>query len=341
VWLEKVPFVVLSLIFMGLAVAGRVHERHQASDPNGSASARVAQACYGIVFYPIKTVLPLNLSAYYPMPERVSLAEPIFAWSAVATLLVSGCAFGFRRRWPGLMAVWSSYLVILTPNLGFFRIGEVIAADRYSLIAMLGVVVLLAAGLSRAWRVRPGQPTPGRVAWLTAGAGLGLLPLLISLTWAQCRTWQTSENLWTHALSHGSDRSPVVHNNLGVVLVAQKRIEEAQAQFAAVLQLNPNNMTALNNRAMIWATSPEAQYRDGPRAVESATRACELSGWQNAGYLDTLAAAYAEAGDFAAAVHWQTRAIALLDDPAIQEDFRSRLTLYQHNQPYHATAAQL
>ena len=85
---------------------------------------------------------------------------------------------------------------------------------------------------------------------------------------------------------------------------------------------------------MIWAAAPEAKYRDGPRAVESATLACELTGWKDPGLLDTCAAAHAEAGDFESAVKWQTRAIDLLTDVRRIEDYRSRLKLYQARQPY-------
>jgi hypothetical protein len=86
---------------------------------------------------------------------------------------------------------------------------------------------------------------------------------------------------------------------------------------------------------MIWAAASEAKYRDGRRAVEAATRACALTAWKNPAYLDTYAAAAAEAGDFDAAVKWQTRAIDLLSDENQKADFRSRLKLYEARKPYH------
>ena len=70
VWWEKVPFVGLSLMFMGLAIVGRVAERTPVAVQVRGPTARIAQACYGIWFYLVKTVLPLDITAYYPVPER-------------------------------------------------------------------------------------------------------------------------------------------------------------------------------------------------------------------------------------------------------------------------------
>ena len=87
------------------------------------------------------------------------------------------------------------------------------------------------------------------------------------------------------------------------------------------------------------ATAKDAAIRDGKRALEVATRACELSKWQDADCLDTLAAAYAETGDFPAAIKWETKAIELIKadrSHAIDtKEFRmgDRLKLFQKQQP--------
>ena len=74
VWWEKVPFIMVSLVFMGLAIAAR-SRNHWLSTEQNDASASIAQACYGIWFYIIKTVLPLDLVAVYPLPQRDRLAR--------------------------------------------------------------------------------------------------------------------------------------------------------------------------------------------------------------------------------------------------------------------------
>ncbi|UCE49615.1 MAG: tetratricopeptide repeat protein, partial [Phycisphaerales bacterium] len=92
----------------------------------------------------------------------------------------------------------------------------------------------------------------------------------------------------------------------------------------------------LNGRAWRRATDPVAELRNGPQAIDDATKACELTNWQIPTYVDTLAAAYAETGDFDSAIKWQKKAIDLLAEeqrPLHRPDFESRLKRYESGQP--------
>jgi len=114
---------------------------------------------------------------------------------------------------------------------------------------------------------------------------------------------------------------------------------EAISDYEAAVRVDPDHALALNDLAWLRATCPVAEFRDGAKAVEQATKACELTNWKNARYVGTLAAAYAETGDFDSAVKWQKKAIDLLteEEEELHADFEERLKLYQSGKPYRET----
>ncbi len=113
----------------------------------------------------------------------------------------------------------------------------------------------------------------------------------------------------------------------------------AIADWRRVLSKQPKATYEYSNHAWILATCPLAEVRNGKQAVEFATQSCKLSGWKDAENLDTLAAAYAELGDFADAVMSEKKALATLalSEKRLAPEMRDRLVLYQRGHPYHAT----
>ena len=83
------------------------------------------------------------------------------------------------------------------------------------------------------------------------------------------------------------------------------------------------------------ATCPQAQYRDGKKAVEHATKACHLTNWSDIEFVDTLAAAQAEAGNFEKAIQLQRKVLKAREDPEEIEASRERIELYQSGMPFH------
>ncbi|HWH77887.1 MAG TPA: hypothetical protein VNT76_10970, partial [Candidatus Binatus sp.] len=89
----------------------------------------------------------------------------------------------------------------------------------------------------------------------------------------------------------------------------------------------------LNNLAWALVTCPYDQLRDGALALQYAEKAVTLSHRREPNMLDTLAAAYAETGDFEKAVTTQKEAIALLKEEVQRNSYRERLKLYQSKKP--------
>lgn len=118
---------------------------------------------------------------------------------------------------------------------------------------------------------------------------------------------------------------------------------EAIADYEAAMRVDRDYALAFADLARLQATCPAAEFRNGAKAIKNATKACELTNWKSYVYVDTLAAAYAEAGDFDSAVKWQKKAIDLLPEqksPDCLKDIEARLRLYQSDKPYHRNKVQ-
>ena len=113
-------------------------------------------------------------------------------------------------------------------------------------------------------------------------------------------------------------------------------LEKALGAYSELMQKYPSEAQPFNDCAWLLATGTKDKVRDGKRAVELASQACELTAYQNAGYLDTLAAALAEKGEFDTAIKWQEEAVKASgqETPEIQADIKSRIELYKQKKPY-------
>jgi tetratricopeptide (TPR) repeat protein len=108
---------------------------------------------------------------------------------------------------------------------------------------------------------------------------------------------------------------------------------EALADYDQAIKLDPENSGVLNNLAWLLATSPEEKLRDGKRAIELATKACEVTEYKQAHILSTLAAAYAETGDFDEAKKWSSKAVEMGDE-TMKEQLSKELESYKAGKPW-------
>ena len=200
-----------------------------------------------------------------------------------------------------------------------------------------------------------------------------IIAALVLCARVQASYWQDTISLWSHALACTRD-NVMASGNLGDALMQARRPREAIAQYQAVLRIQPRSAEALfklgkaladdgraaeaipyyeealrvvpwaiptlNDLAWILATSPVASLRNGLRAVELAEKAKQISGGRNASVLDTLAAAYAEAGRFPQAVETARAGLALAtnrDNEGLADGLWKRLALYEAGLPYRQT----
>ena len=124
--------------------------------------------------------------------------------------------------------------------------------------------------------------------------------------------------------------------NLGVALSQKREIKQAVDSWRNALEINPDQIYVQNNLAWLLATTPDASLRNGAQAVALSTRANQISGGGNPMLLHTLAAAYAEAGNYGLAEGTARHALELAaaqKNDALVATLQQEIKLYEANTP--------
>ena len=246
VWREKLLFVVFAactgvtaLFAQYTAGAYRPFEQH------GMAS-RFSQALYGLTFYLWKTILPFNLSPLYEISPNPQFWGWSFLLSGFVVIGITVVLFSKRRRLPAVFASWIIYGVLLAPVSGIAQSGPQLVGDRYSYLSCMSWALLAGGGLVHLWQLSRSGSLASRIAIPVTGFAAIALVGLGALTWRQTEIWRDSEGLWRHALSIQKE-SGYAHNNLGMALAEQNRLDEAIVEFREVLRINPQDADGHHN----------------------------------------------------------------------------------------------
>jgi tetratricopeptide (TPR) repeat protein len=147
---------------------------------------------------------------------------------------------------------------------------------------------------------------------------------------------EAAEKECTGVLALQPDDS-TAHAMLADLYSSQGRFEESITEMNSALRYTPDSAVLINNLAWMLATCQQKPLRDGARAITLAQRACEATKFQQTIYVGTLAAAYAEAGNFDQAIATAQKACSLAkknDEADLFKRNQELLALYQQHQAY-------
>lgn len=302
VLLEKAPYLLLCLIdgVLMLSAARQISALHAGYD----LPARVGQAAYGLCFYVLKTLWPTRLAPLYRYDPSLKAWDVVYLASIAAVILVTALLIARRRSWPGPLAAWLSYAVLVAPTLGIVVTGMQIAADRYTYLALLPASFLIADLLGRL------AAPPKRIA-LTAAA---VLSILGALTWRQTLIWKDSESLWTRQIELDPDDN-MARQNRAYARHARGELRGALADYTVAIARDPSIFKPILNRAIL-----RAMQEDHPGAIEDFTAAIRLQPGNVEPYV-YRALSRSKRGDRAGALDDYTKALEL--DPN-QAETRTR-----------------
>ena len=322
---QMVPFLAMGL-GMGLLTMWweRFHQGTQGKLFSMGGRERILVASHALWFYAGKLFWPVNLTFSYPR-WTIEPAQPsAYGWLAMGIGL--GAAIYFTRRFVGrsVKVAILFYVATLSPLLGFvmlYTFRYTFVADHYQYVASLGLIALAAAGITLAFKTKPFLKL--------AGCGALLLTLGL-LTWQQAGIYRDLETLWRDTLVKNPD-CWLAHNNLGLMLKNQGRIEEAMEHYHQAIQINPNNFEALNNLGAVLAD--KGQFDE---AIENYYKAIQIiPNFYEA--LDNLGVALAAKGRFDEAIENFRQAIQVNSNRP-ETFFHLGMTLSQSGRPRDAVA---
>ncbi len=240
---EKAPFLALAGMAARLAMWGqRALPEAMLTWEAHTLSERLLQACYGVCFYPLKTLAPFELSALYELPDTLSASAPRFAFAIVGALLLASSVLVLWRRAPWWSATFAAFALAIAPVLGLSQAGPQLVADRYSVLACMPFALLAGGGLLRAWTAG------GALRSASQALAAAAFVVLCVLTRAQTSHWKDDASLWRHAnavrpedaLIHGQLAG--VESELGLqagdAATRRAHFERAAAHYERELQLD-------------------------------------------------------------------------------------------------------
>ncbi len=220
-------------------------------------NVRIANAVISYIRYIGKTLLPVNLSIYYPHPGLWPIWQVIIA----AGILVLFTIWILRKsgRYPYLIVGWLWYLGTLVPVIGLIQVGPAAIADRYTYIPIIGLFIMLAWGVSdRAVLCRRAK------ALISVGAIL-VIGTFSFLSWQRCQLWGDNFLLWDDVLkkydlsginrTEENQRNAFAYNFRGMGHAEHGRYRQAIDDYNTALKINGKFGDALNNRANTYAAT--------------------------------------------------------------------------------------
>ncbi|HWY50060.1 MAG TPA: hypothetical protein VNW72_01115 [Chthoniobacterales bacterium] len=373
--LEKIPLVALSLAASGVTVF--VQTVTMASLEQLALLPRIKNAAVSIIVYLRQMFWPFDLAVFYPHPhDRLNIWIVLGSVSLIVAITLVAVLFMQKR--PYLFVGWFWYLILLFPVLGLFQAGLQSRADRFTYLPHIGITIAVTwtiADFAPRWRYRSAILASTAMCLVVAFAicawkqttywrdSISLWRRALAVTTDNQTAHQNlAAALWARGdiaeAQMQSRAGNIIHaeatvkdfpfniaarDDLGVLLVQAGDVHGAITQWEASLQIDPNDGNALNNLAWILATYPDDSIRNGQRAVGLAESATVLPGGDVPIVLRTLAAAYAESGDFSKAIDTAQHAVDLAtaqNNTSLLATLRHEIELYHARTPYRESPPQ-
>lgn len=312
--LEKSPFFLLALVFGAIAVQAQ-WAGGNVNNLNLPAWQSPFFACWGLVLYLVRFVVPAPLSAFHPYPLGPDGTLPLWVWAGPLLVLAGAIAlFRVRSRQRNLYFGVLFFALTIAPVLQFLSVGRAFIAERYTYVPYLGLCWIVGQAWSGA--VAAGGRTRARIIRTLVVVAIAGFALISGF---RAQVWKDSVTLWTDVIAK-YPACTIALTNRSMAFVATGQFGRAAMDCERVVSLSPRDAGAL---AQYGGTLDYCgRYRE---AVAVLDRGVALDSTNHSLYTNR-GAAYAGLGQDGQALRDFTRALSL--DPASTNARIQRAYLY-------------
>ncbi|MEA2709846.1 MAG: protein O-mannosyl-transferase [Phycisphaerales bacterium] len=205
---------------------------------------RVANAVVAYAGYLTKTLVPADLSIFYPHPRSVQVGMLVVG--VIVLGAVTALAIARRKSAPWVLVGWLWFLGTLVPMIGLIQVGGHAMALRYTYLPMIGLLIAVAWSLPRL------QQVP-RASAVYAACAIVLVMTLSLMTRREIGHWRDSVSLWSHAID-ATHNNYVAHANLAVEQARLGASMEAELHYREAIRIRPDWSTAHNGLGVLLAS---------------------------------------------------------------------------------------
>ena len=201
---------------------------------------RVSNVLVSYVAYIANMLWPARLAAFYPYPRSIPAWRVIGGGMVVAG--ITAAVFWAAQRYRYLPVGWLWYLGTLVPVIGLVQVGSQSRADRYTYVPLIGLFIIVAWGagdLLTRWRHQALALPAAAVVILACGIKAR----------GQVSYWNDNLSFWGHSIDVTPDNY-FAHNNLGLFLVSQGRVDEGISHYSEAVRIQPGFAETHNNLAL-------------------------------------------------------------------------------------------
>lgn len=228
---EKVPFFILSLAISVVTIIAQSKAGAVSNTVVLPLDFRIMNAFHSLLFYVWKMLWPLDLVPFYPLTHQGTAAFSVAnSVALIVVIFISAICFFYRKMRPYLGISWLYYVITLSPVLGVLQVGSQAAADRYSYIPSVSLLLLFSTFVVLLLY---------RHRLALACLSIAVVAVLGFATVQQIAIWKNSISLWESVVRVYPDVSFVAHTNLANAYKRSGQLDAALREFDRALAFPP------------------------------------------------------------------------------------------------------